>query len=138
MMSFRRHRLKSLETRLCLDASALRITEFMASNSGVVLDAQGDDSDWIEVYNSGADPVDLAGLYLTDDDADLTKWQFPQQRIIEPGELLLVFASAKTMSSTATNSTRVFPWRPAASMLRSSMLTARRSSTHSRPSSPLN
>jgi len=90
---YRRHRIESLESRIALDASALRITEFLASNSGGLMDAGGDDADWIEIYNSGPESVDLAGLYLTDDSTDLTQWQFPDGPSLSPGEFLIVFAS---------------------------------------------
>lgn len=37
----------------------LRINEFMASNDSIILDDDGENSDWIEIFNS-AEPVDLA------------------------------------------------------------------------------
>ena len=54
----------------------LHINEFMASNTRSAEDAHGDD-DWIEIYNAGPEAVDLAGMYLTDDPDDPTKWQVP-------------------------------------------------------------
>jgi hypothetical protein len=78
------------------------ISEFMASNgsrlplgAGDLLDQDGDSSDWIEIYNPTDAPVDLGGWYLTDDRGNLTKWRFPDGRILGPGEFLVVFASAK-------------------------------------------
>jgi len=59
----RRLAMERLEPRIVLDASMLRITEFLASNDNTLLDADGDSSDWIELYNSGVDQVDLSGLY---------------------------------------------------------------------------
>jgi len=72
----------------------LIITEFMASNDSTLTDKDGHFSDWIEIYNGATTDVDLGGWYLTDDDQDLTKWQFPS--ITLPGNShLVVFASGK-------------------------------------------
>ncbi|MDB4562949.1 lamin tail domain-containing protein, partial [Akkermansiaceae bacterium] len=40
------------------------ISEFMASNSGTINDEDGDSSDWIEIHNPDASPVDLDGYRL--------------------------------------------------------------------------
>ena len=53
------------------------ISEFMASNDSTILDEDGDDSDWIELHNDGANSVSINGWYLTDDDGKLTKWKIP-------------------------------------------------------------
>ena len=39
--------------------------------------------------------ADLGGYYLTDDSTDLTKWAFPAGTTVDPGTMLLVFASDK-------------------------------------------
>jgi hypothetical protein len=78
-----------------LDASMLRITEFLASNDEVLYDADGDASDWLEIYNSGSDAVNLAGLHLTDNDDDLDRWTFPAGTSLGAGGYLVVFASNK-------------------------------------------
>lgn len=57
--------------------ATLVINEFLAHNTGSFQDAQGDSDDWIELYNHGNSPVNVAGYYLTDDMADPTRWQFP-------------------------------------------------------------
>lgn len=93
----RRLRLESLEPRLPLDASALRITEFMASNEDTLVDFEGDASDWLEIYNPSQATVDLAGLYLTDDSDELAQWEFPLGSSLAPGEYLVVFASGKNL-----------------------------------------
>ena len=70
------------------------ITEFLASNQNGLLDEDGATSDWIELYNDGAAPVNLSGWRFTDDSADLFKWTFPAVTI-EPKGFLIVFASNK-------------------------------------------
>ncbi len=72
----------------------LVISEFLAANSQGRLDEDGERSDWIEVLNRGATPVDLGGVSVTDDSDEPGKWVFPSV-IIGPGEYLLVFASGK-------------------------------------------
>jgi len=57
----------------------LVINEFMASNTSDsnIHDPYGDYDDWIEIYNFGDTPIDLGGMYLTDDLGNPTKWQIP-------------------------------------------------------------
>ena len=70
------------------------ISEFMASNENTLADADGQYSDWIEIYNPSANDMNLAGWYLTDDKASLTKWTFPEVTI-PGGQYLIVWASDK-------------------------------------------
>src|SRR5262249_43259960 len=75
-------------------AEPVTITEFLADNTSGLRDEDGDFSDWIEIYNSGALAVNLAGWYLTDDPNNLTKWVFPNTNLLGSG-FLVVFASGK-------------------------------------------
>ena len=79
---------------ISLVKGALHVTEFMADNGGIIVDEDGDSSDWIEIFNSGPETTDLAGHYLTDDSGALTKWQLPSLPL-EANAFLLVFASEK-------------------------------------------
>jgi len=47
------------------------ISEFLSSNGSSLLDEDGDASDWIEIHNPTASPVQLFGYFLTDDAGDL-------------------------------------------------------------------
>src|ERR1051326_5556238 len=67
------------------------ITEIMASNTSTLAAEDGDFDDWIEIYNAGANTVDLNGWYLKDSG---TSWQFPQTDIA-PNSFIIVFASKK-------------------------------------------
>ncbi len=79
----------------CSQASGqLLINEFMASNSGSVIDSFNESSDWIEIYNQSADTVLLKGWVLSDNENDLNKWSFPDIEIL-PDSFLLIFASGK-------------------------------------------
>ncbi len=88
-----------LLSSICLPApfagAAPVISELMSSNGGVVLDEDGDSSDWLELYNPDATPVDLGGWYLTDNSSNPTKWRFPAGVTLGPGEFLVVWASSK-------------------------------------------
>ena len=75
-------------------ASGPIISEFQAINSATVRDVDGEYSDWIEISNPTATPVNLSGWYLTDDANDLARWQFPDVAL-GAGGYLLVFASSK-------------------------------------------
>ena len=73
---------------------AVLITEFCAHNGNGIRDQDGDHSDWIELYNAGAQPVNLEGWHLTDKYSNLIKWRFPRVELA-PGKYLVVFASGK-------------------------------------------
>ena len=70
------------------------ISEFQAINNHTISDAEGDYSDWIEIYNPGA-AINLYGWFLTDDPDNLEKWSFPTNTILPSGETLMIFASSK-------------------------------------------
>jgi hypothetical protein len=57
--------IEQLESR-CLLSAAPVITEFLASNDGVLQDEDGDFSDWIEIANRGDQAIELSGWHLTD------------------------------------------------------------------------
>ena len=130
----RRLHLEALEPRLVLDASMLRITEFVASNDDGIADADGDNSDWLEIYNSGDDAVDLVG--------HAPHRQRRQSHQVDDSQRRDARRPAATWSSSprtrtacwpAASCTRISPSPPAASTWRSSTPTAPRSSTHTRP-----
>ncbi len=72
----------------------IHITEFMAANLRTLADRDRDYSDWIELYNAGAAPMNLEGWFLTDNRTNLKKWRFPATTLAA-GEFLVVFASGK-------------------------------------------
>lgn len=70
------------------------INEFQAINDSTLADADGDFSDWIELYNAGSNVVDLTGWFLSDQETNLTRWSFPAVSL-DTNAYLLVFASGK-------------------------------------------
>ena len=78
----------------------LVINEFVASNNSSARDPQGQYEDWIEIYNYGFDPIDLAGMYLTDNLSVPDKWRIsddnPNATVIPAGGFLLIWADNDT------------------------------------------
>lgn len=72
----------------------LYINEFMADNTSTIEDPDeaGSYPDWIEIYNPLLITFDLGGMYLTDDQTMLTKYQIPDGVSIGPGGYLLFWA----------------------------------------------
>ncbi len=74
----------------------LVINEFMASNDTTIADEHGDYDDWIELYNAGDQPIDIGGMYLTDDLNNPTLYQipttYPDSTTVQPGGFLLLWA----------------------------------------------
>ena len=70
------------------------INEFMADNAAAVKGPYGTYPDWIELYNYGDTPVDLSGIYLTD---DLTNpmWRFEEGQLLGPKRYLLIWADGQ-------------------------------------------
>ena len=70
---------------LCLQGAMaqdvpLLLNELLASNDTGVRDPQGEFEDWVELVNVSDSAFDAAGLFLTDDSANPTKWQVPTGR----------------------------------------------------------
>ena len=85
-----------------LGVAAPVITEFQADNSSTLNDEDGNNSDWIEIFNPDGSDYDLSGCYLTDDPTLLTKWQFPAGTNLEASKFLLVFASDKDRATAGS------------------------------------
>jgi len=73
--------------------SRLTINEFLASNSKLNADPdyQGY-GDWIEIYNGGEIPLQLAGCSLSDNLSQPAKWKFPANTTIAARSFLIVWA----------------------------------------------
>ncbi len=59
-------------------SAQVKINEYSASNSGTsILDNQGNNSDWIELFNASSLSINAGGWTLSDDPANLTKYSLP-------------------------------------------------------------
>lgn len=54
----------------------VRINEVSASN-GIYVNEYWDRKDWLELYNTTDQPIDVAGMYLSDKPENPRKWQIP-------------------------------------------------------------
>ncbi|MEJ2544007.1 MAG: CotH kinase family protein [Calditrichaceae bacterium] len=70
------------------------LNEIMASNQITLTDEDGDYPDWIELYNTGPESIDLSGYGLSDDTLNTQKWIIDSVTI-NPSEYLVIFASDK-------------------------------------------
>ena len=71
----------------------LVISEVMSANRTYVPQGDGNCYDYIELYNGGADTLDLSGYGLTDEEGKPGKYRFPGGSSIAPGQYLLLYAS---------------------------------------------
>jgi hypothetical protein len=70
------------------------INEIVNSGDQKIPDEDGERQDWIELHNTTASSIDLAGMYLTDDARRPDRWRLPGVSI-GPGGFLVIFASGK-------------------------------------------
>ena len=72
--------------------SPVVINELVADNETIVVNELEEYADWIELYNTSNQAVDLSGWYLTDEDTQLQRWPFPSGTMINAGATLVVWA----------------------------------------------
>ncbi len=76
------------------DGVALQFTEVRSSGSQAGAYAGCESEDWFELYNPGAEPVDLSGLYVTDNPEKPDKLRLPQT-VLGPGRYLAICCCEK-------------------------------------------
>ena len=78
----------------------VRINELSADNS-IYVNEYYKKNDWIELYNTTDEPIDVAGMYLSDNLDESTKYQIEGgvNTIIEPHSYLIIWAD-KLMTFT--------------------------------------
>ena len=82
--------------------SQIKINEYSASNSGAtILDNTGNNSDWIELYNSGSSVINIAGWNLSDDPLKTTKYAFPAGTAVPINGFLRIWCSGKGSPANA-------------------------------------
>lgn len=79
------------------------INELMASNTATEMDQAGEYEDWIELHNNNNFAVDLSGFYLTDNPANLDKWEIPQGTSIAAGGYLIFWADEDSAQGPANH-----------------------------------
>ena len=71
-------------------SGSIVINEIMASNAGVVISPAYNFDSWIELYNPTENPVDLSGMYLSNNANNLTLWSMPANIGTVPAKGFLV------------------------------------------------
>jgi len=79
-------------TILSASPSDVVINEITTNNKTGIQNEKGKTKDWVELFNKTNAALGLSGLYLSDSETNLTKWAFPADAFILPGEHLLVWA----------------------------------------------
>lgn len=82
-----------------LAAQGVIISEFLAENDAGLKDEDGDQPDWVELFNTTTAPVNIGGWWLSDDPLVPMKWAIPAGASIPAGGFLTIFASAKNRTS---------------------------------------
>lgn len=77
------------------DEKVIEINEILANNKGNFKNKNGEYSGYIEVKNISKNSVNLANYGLSNSEVASFKWQFPS-KILEPGEVVVVFTSGKS------------------------------------------
>ena len=67
------------------------INEFVAASQSTFADEVGEFEDWLELYNASGAPIDLSGMFLTDDLSAPPTWTFPVGTLIPALGHLVVF-----------------------------------------------
>ena len=79
-----------------------------SAGGGGILDEDGDASDWIEIHNTSAEAVSLAGWYLTDDKDQLQKFTLPNGTTIGAGKYLRLGAAQLGFELGGTQGTNLW------------------------------
>ncbi len=77
------------------------INEASNRNFSQISDAAGSNPDWIELFNSGDNPVDLWGYHLSDE-RGVAKWSLPNLELPSK-KWLVVFASGSEQAQSGVN-----------------------------------
>ncbi len=78
--------------------SQVLINEICPANNSTIQNMNGENNDWIELYNAGGSPVDLSGYGLTDLVATPYQFLFPSH-VMAAGSRLLIFASDSNVTN---------------------------------------
>ena len=79
----------------------LIINELMSSNIGTCMSPATNFDSWIELYNPTEQPIDLAGMYLSDDANNLKRWHLPQDMGSVPANgFMVVWLGSNNIKTT--------------------------------------
>ena len=73
-----------------MNKTGIYLSEVLASNDSIETYSKKDCTDWIEIYNSTSQTVDISGWGISDNPGRARKWQFPAGTSIGPGEYKVI------------------------------------------------
>lgn len=86
----------------------LVINEVLANNQNVNTDGNGENDEWIEIYNPNTTDINLSNYSISDDPADRDKYTLPDTSL-GSSEYLIVWADDQSsQGGLHTN----LPWMP--------------------------
>lgn len=90
-----------LATLSATDAESIGVylNEFMASNASTLLGPDGSYCDWIELYNTNGNDVDLSGYGISDNPAQPLKYVLPEGTVIRAYSTLLIYCTGREGTS---------------------------------------
>ena len=77
------------------DGIGVYINEFMASNASTVVGPDGTYCDWIELYNTTNQSIDLSGYGISDSTAQPLKYVLPEGTTIPANGVLLIYCTGR-------------------------------------------
>lgn len=90
------------EKNVIFNYEGLIITEVMSSNANSIADNNGEQDDWLELYNGSDHPINLLGLFLSDDDVITWKWEIQGtfadgETLLNPDQTTIIWADNDTL-----------------------------------------
>lgn len=83
-----------------MNPAGVYISEILASNDSIMTYQDGSYADYVELYNSSSQSVDLSGYGLSNSLTHGRKWQFPEGTVIAPGEYKVIICDGQTELTT--------------------------------------
>jgi len=87
---------KPLYSEIIESTSDLIINEILAGNTSVNKDEFGDYDDWVELYNSGDNTINLNGYYLSDSKQSPAKYQITIDALLAPKSYMLIWTDGES------------------------------------------
>ena len=76
------------------------INEIMADNVTGTMNESSQYEDWVEIYNTTSIPLELYGLYLTDNYSVPTKFPFPSNTVVPANGFIVIWADQNASTSS--------------------------------------
>jgi hypothetical protein len=87
-------------TNFVVSPTGPRLNELMARNDSAVVNPWGQYSDWLELYNPGAVPLDLSGMSLSVNQLQPGQWVLPAGTTLAAGGYLVLWCDGSREAST--------------------------------------